>query len=77
MRVNRHSPQFLLHAIMVAILVWGCLLSLGVLLFRGSWLGAGIGMACTLGFLGCWKLLLWRRERRGGERRQEGERLAD
>ena len=51
---------------MGAILVWGSLLALGVLLFRKSWLGAGIALTCTLVFLGGWKLLLLRR---GGKRR--------
>ncbi|NIP85271.1 MAG: hypothetical protein GTO03_06830 [Planctomycetales bacterium] len=45
---------------MGAILVWGSLLALGVLLFRRSLLGAGIALACTLGFLGVWRLLLRR-----------------
>jgi len=66
MPADKHPPQLILNLIMGAILVWGSLLALGVLLFRKSWLGAGIALTCTLVFLGGWKLLLLRR---GGKRR--------
>ncbi|HUS38564.1 MAG: hypothetical protein WBF93_22515 [Pirellulales bacterium] len=57
-----HEPdeqsQKMMNAIMAAIFVWGCILALGVLLFRKSWPGAGIALACTIAFLSAWKLLL-------------------
>ena len=48
---------------MLAVLVWGLMLALGVRLFRGSWLGAGVVLGCTLLFLGGWQLLLYSRRR--------------
>lgn len=63
----------LLNAIMLAVLIWGLLLALGVRVYRGSWLGAAIVAGCTVLFVGSWWLLLYMREtRENGERGPRG-----
>ena len=62
---------------MLAVLIWGLLLALGVRLYRGSWTGAAIVAGCTVLFVGSWWLLLYMRKRRGdgnGGRRDHRER---
>ena len=63
MSAEKKRPHFALHMIMLAVLVWGILLAIGVLIFRGSWLGAAIVLGCTCGFVGFWKLLASRKAR--------------
>ena len=52
-------PDALLKLVMLAVLIWGSAIALGVLIFgRNPIAGAAIVMACTLGFLGIWRLLI-------------------
>jgi hypothetical protein len=51
---------------MLAVLVWGVILSIGVYYRWKRWQGCALVLACTLVFIGGWKLLLVFRRPPGG-----------
>ncbi len=58
MAPSNPKPRTVIHAIMVVLLIWGCILAVGVLLRTESWRAFAIVVACMVVFVGVWKVLL-------------------
>ncbi|HET6879116.1 MAG TPA: hypothetical protein VFI31_03110 [Pirellulales bacterium] len=54
----------LIRWIMLAVVVWGVFLATGMWLSTHHWRGPAVVMACVLGFLGFWALMLASRRNR-------------
>lgn len=52
------NPRRTLRYVMIAVLVWGVILSIGVYYRWRKWQGFLLVLSCTLVFVGIWKLLL-------------------
>ena len=61
MSQSNPTPRKVIYAIMAAVLVWGCVLAVGVLLKTESWRGFAIVVTCTFAFVVVWRALLGRR----------------
>ncbi len=55
---SRTDSRRAIHFVMLAVLVWGVILSIGVYYRWKRWQGCALVLACTLVFIGGWKLLL-------------------
>jgi len=68
------APRNMVRLIMGAVLVWGVFLAVGAYRFNHNPARPAMVMACVLGFLGFWGLLLRTRRRRT---KDNGDNAAD
>lgn len=55
------KPRNVIYAIMAAVLIWGLILAVGVLIKTESWRAFAIVVACIVVFVGVWRALLGNR----------------
>ncbi len=71
MQTSIAQSRWLIAAIMAAVLAWGVFHALGAVRLNGNPWRAVVVLACSMGFIGFWWLMLAARRRRISGGRQE------